>query len=255
MSELLLDTLQQIKQQLDESGENNLPYRFLFLGYTDIHAADAWYVSHFGEDAVEKLENRENFEKLREIHGRGSDVSKVPTLRSLVSLMFGDDVVFDVIDFQTYEGSEMIVDLNLPVADEHHDRYDLVIDNGTTEHVFDYAQALRNCARMCRRRGYVFHAVPMNWPNHGFYNLSPTLFHDFYEDNGFKTVSCTGKAKALVNGVEQQLNIDLPPTERFNFSQINGIEVNLHYLVKKLETVEDFTNPVQHKYRDASAWI
>ena len=42
MSELLLDTLRHIKQQLDESGGNDTPYRFLFLGYTDIHAADAW---------------------------------------------------------------------------------------------------------------------------------------------------------------------------------------------------------------------
>src|SRR4051812_23647278 len=39
-------------------------------------------------------------------------------------------------DVSDYEGAEIVHDLNLPVSKELHERFDLVIDGGTLEHVF-----------------------------------------------------------------------------------------------------------------------
>ena len=42
---------------------------------------------------------------------------------------------------------------------------------------------------MCELGGEIIHAAPTNnWPNHGFYQLSPTLFHDYYTANGFEVI-------------------------------------------------------------------
>src|SRR3546814_19453314 len=68
-------------------------------------------------------------------------------------------------------------------------KYDIVIDGGTTEHIFDIACALFNCAKMVKLNGYIYHDVPMNMLNHGFFNFNPTLLCDFYEANGFETRS------------------------------------------------------------------
>ena len=256
MGNLTLDIIKAVKENLDKDGIVEKPYRFLFLGYTDIHATDEYYITNFGSDALGRLKQRSNVENLKRIHGCGSEVSYVPTLKSLLNVMFGDDVVYDVFDFQTYEGSEYIIDLNEPIPEEHQRRYDFIIDAGTTEHVFDYAQALRNCATMTKQHGFIYHGVPMNYPNHGFYNICPTLYYDFYEDNGFTTALFKGFANTISNGKKVQLNIDgMNLTERFSFSALKGLEVDLCYIVKKLEDRETLINPIQRKYRNASAWV
>jgi len=90
------------------------------------------------------------------------------------------------LDCSPYEGADIVHDLNCPAPEALHDRFDLIVDGGTTEHVFDVRQALTNIARMLKIGGRVIHISPANnWVNHGFYQFSPTLFYDYYGGNGF----------------------------------------------------------------------
>jgi SAM-dependent methyltransferase len=90
------------------------------------------------------------------------------------------------LDCSDFEGAEIVHDLNLPVPAGLHDRFDLIVDGGALEHVFDIRQSLANVARMLRSGGRVIHLSPAsNWVNHGFYQFSPTLFYDYYMANGF----------------------------------------------------------------------
>jgi SAM-dependent methyltransferase len=90
------------------------------------------------------------------------------------------------LDCSNFEGAEIVHDLNLPVPAGLHDRFDLIVDGGTLEHVFDIRQSLTNVARMLRGGGRIIHFSPAsNWVNHGFYQFSPTLFYDYYVANGF----------------------------------------------------------------------
>lgn len=90
------------------------------------------------------------------------------------------------LDYSPHEGAEIVHDLNRPAPEQLQDRFDLIVDGGTTEHVFDVRQALMNIARMLRIGGRVIHICPANnWVNHGFYQFSPTLFYDYYGSNGF----------------------------------------------------------------------
>ena len=93
------------------------------------------------------------------------------------------------LDVSNYEGAEIIADLNLPVPPEFAGRYGWVVDGGTIEHVFDLRQGMRNTADLLRPGGRVVHMSPSNnYVNHGFVQLSPAFYHDYYVANGFEDV-------------------------------------------------------------------
>ncbi|CAN5248755.1 hypothetical protein BH09PSE2_BH09PSE2_02100 [soil metagenome] len=89
----------------------------------------------------------------------------------------------DVIDVSPFEGANIIHDLNLPLTG--HGPYDLLLDQGTLEHLFDVAQVLRTLADLTKVGGEVIHMSPAGFLNHGFYNFNATLFEDFYGQSGW----------------------------------------------------------------------
>ena len=93
----------------------------------------------------------------------------------------------DAIDYSDYEGAQLIQDLNVPIPDELKERYDLVYDGGTLEHVFNFPTALRNAMEMVRLGGTLVTSGPgNNQCGHGFYQFSPELyFRVFTPDNGY----------------------------------------------------------------------
>lgn len=88
-----------------------------------------------------------------------------------------------VVDALKHEGSEIIADLNYP---QDFGEFDFVLDAGTIEHVCNIGEALKTMAMSVAPGGRILHTPPMTMLNHGFYNLNPTLFFHFYEENGFE---------------------------------------------------------------------
>jgi hypothetical protein len=81
-------------------------------------------------------------------------------------------------------------DLNKPIPDEWKGQYDLVIDGGTLEHVFNFPTAIRNSMELLADGGYFFGSNPADhWLGHGFYQFGPELFFRvFTERNGFEMI-------------------------------------------------------------------
>jgi hypothetical protein len=94
------------------------------------------------------------------------------------------------VDVSDYEGAGIILDLGAPEIPTHlHDAFDVVFDCGTLEHVFHLPNALHNMVRMAAPGGHVMHVVLMdNGVDHGFYQLSPTLFFDWFEAAGLEVL-------------------------------------------------------------------
>jgi hypothetical protein len=91
------------------------------------------------------------------------------------------------LDVSDFEGAELLADLNMPVGAELQGRFKLVVDSGTLEHVFDLRQSFSNVARLLAPGGRAVHITPANnYMNHGFVQMSPTLFYDYYGTNGFE---------------------------------------------------------------------
>lgn len=105
----------------------------------------------------------------------------------LLALGFDDIHALDISD---HDGADLIGDLNDPELHRRIGRrFGTVVEIGTIEHVFHVPNALWNLVQMCELGGEIVHAAPTNnWPNHGFYQLSPTLFHDYYAANGFEVL-------------------------------------------------------------------
>lgn len=93
----------------------------------------------------------------------------------------------DALDISDYEGANVLHDMNQAIPHNLQRRWDTVIDGGSLEHIFNFPQALTNCSSLCKLGGQIIHLVPgNNCLNHGFYQFSPDLFHQFYsEKNGY----------------------------------------------------------------------
>lgn len=92
------------------------------------------------------------------------------------------------IDCSDYEHCTLIHDLNRPVPEEWHGRYQVVFDGGSLEHVFQFSTALASAMNMVAPGGYFLSGTPSNHYNgHGFYQFSAELFFRVFDGgaNGF----------------------------------------------------------------------
>jgi len=159
-------------------------------------------------------------------HGRKHPLPETQHVFSLVG------ATLECVDIVASRGCEKIVDLNNPTD---LGEYDLVLDCGTTEHCFDVAQALVNAAEAVSRGGVIFHCSPMNSMNHGFWNMSPTLYHDFYAQNGW-TVELWGTIG--------EHRVDLPVFKRFRIES----ESYVLALATRPAQKQRMRYPIQAKY-------
>lgn len=255
-----LKNLVQVVRDLTDRVEHDR-VSIAFLGYTDLMLNDAEWQAEVGERRS-LLVNRPNHVKLAQVHGR-EDVTVVPTITSMLDALLGEPFDLTVFDFTQYEGSEVEHDFNFEIPQEFQNRFDVVIDFGTCEHIFNLAQALINVHKMLRLGGRVYHCGPLCWPNHGFYGYNPTLFADFYEDNGCEIEDMILSAHVIMNGKRDMLAFNgIPKYDRFNLNQsFNGNpdllkqEYNLSVVAQKTQETDGIVYPIQRKYRDPAAWM
>jgi len=106
-----------------------------------------------------------------------------------------DDLLFsslgfkdiDTLDCSDFEQCTIKHDLNIDVPDDLYEKYDLIFDGGSTEHIYNVPKVLENYHKMLRNGGRIIHALPTNnYVDHGFYMFSPTLFWDYYSANNWE---------------------------------------------------------------------
>jgi hypothetical protein len=116
-------------------------------------------------------------------------VTAVPQYADDLLMMLGATTV-TALDFSPYEGAKLIHDLNQPVPFEWHQQYDLILDGGTLEHIFNFPVAIKNCMQMLKGGGrFILVTIANNWCGHGLYQFSPELFYRIFAPvNGFSIV-------------------------------------------------------------------
>jgi SAM-dependent methyltransferase len=105
--------------------------------------------------------------------------------KALTQYMGANNV--DSIDISDYENASLIHNMNLPLPDLLREKYDVVIDAGSLEHIFNVPMALLNCSQLLKPGGRIFHIAPANnYCGHGFWQFSPELFYSLYSiENGY----------------------------------------------------------------------
>ncbi len=112
---------------------------------------------------------------------------KPPTyLFDLVKIFY--EIYFEPSEMQAvdFEGTAHAhpFDLNLPLALSR--RFEVVINHGTAEHIFNIGQVFKTIHDFTIPGGVMIHESPFTgWIDHGFYSLQPTLFFDLAASNHY----------------------------------------------------------------------
>lgn len=84
------------------------------------------------------------------------------------------------LDCSDFEGATIIHDLNEPLQIRR--QFDLVLDFGTSEHVYNVKVVYENIRALCKQGGGIIHLLPANnFCGHGFYQFSPMFFRSVYD--------------------------------------------------------------------------
>ncbi len=96
--------------------------------------------------------------------------------------------VVQSLDYSDFEESELIHDMNEPIDSTLHEKFDVVIDGGSLEHIFNFPVAIANCMKLVKPGGSLFaFTMANNHAGHGFYQFSPELFFRILQpENGFE---------------------------------------------------------------------
>ena len=231
--------LQLLKQAIDRQRASKGRLEGLLLSYPDLLVPRAAIAQILGEEVLQGLPERGDAAAIWEAHNlRGVSEPLYDTLELLRRLGV-EPVVLDVAQLR---GGERIVDLNFPLPADLARRFDLVLDTGTCEHCFNVAQAFANACEALAPGGILMHAAPMVRINHGFWSFNPTVYPDFFEDNGFDLQLMTGVTGTLKEGFRP---FQLDPARRFVAPPESGI-----YVVAQRREVRPLKWPVQRKYRE-----
>ena len=76
-------------------------------------------------------------------------------------------------------------DLNQPLSLDR--QFDVVMNHGTAEHIFNVGQVFKTMHDRCEINGLMIHDAPFTgWVDHGFYCFQPTLFYDLAMANCYE---------------------------------------------------------------------
>ena len=231
--------LQYLKHAVDRRrGAGGERLRGLLLAYPDLLVPHGGLAQVLGEATLAGVAQRADAAATWEYHGlRGV---KEPMYDSLAVLeRMGVDSV--VVDAAKLRGMERIVDLNHPLPADLARSFDLVVDTGTCEHCFNVAQAFANSCEALAQDGILVHAAPLTRINHGFWNFNPTVYPDFFEDNGFELLSMAGVTGDLAQGFR--------PFEVELFGRSDVPAGAALYVLAQRREIRPLKWPVQRKYR------
>lgn len=127
--------------------------------------------------------------------------------KSQLAATYSDEFLFavgarqlQVLDLSAYEDATVIQDLNVPIPEALREQFSVVMDIGTSEHVYNVSQSLQNLKDLCKPNGHVLIVSPANsYLGHGFYQFSPELFYRTFDaENGFEILSLYLIKKSLM---------------------------------------------------------
>ena len=129
------------------------------------------------------------------------------------SQSFTTEDYFKSVGFKEYKSidingayNSLQFDLNKNILEtyNYNEKYDLVINNGTGEHVFNQYALFLNFHNLTKLNGVMLNILPfIDWINHGFYNFNPIFFADLAASNNYEIIKIS---LANRNGFELKLN-------------------------------------------------
>lgn len=166
-----------------------------------------------------------------------------PYADEFLKLMGAKELV--TVDRSDFEDATLIHDLNQAFPDHLRESFDLVIDGGTLEHIFNYPQALSNCLDLLKVGGHIITVTPASGQmGHGFYQFSPELFFRvFSEERGFILRKIIGFDVSKIDSPFYE--IQDPATTEQRTSPVGKKPIQLAVLAQKIAKTPVVIEPPQ----------
>lgn len=160
-----------------------------------------------------------------------------------------------------YDSYKFDLNKNINETYRFKNSFDLVINNGTGEHVFNQHSLFLNIHNLTKKDGLMLNILPfIDWINHGFYNFNPIFFADLAASNSYNIlkIALANRNAAEIALKERDQNIlfeQIKPhraTSKFKnlleyVQEKLGKNILLVVIMQK-KTNADFKIPLQGKY-------
>lgn len=164
--------------------------------------------------------------------------------------MFGVKEVH-AIDYNEIDGADIIFNLNDDLPEKLVGKFDMVINGGTSEHVFDIAKAMVNMSKLVKKEGIIVHILPLaGYIEHGFYSFSPTFFSDFYEKNDWEIIDLNIEFRKSKNIPQSEWTLYYSEDLRMFQTYKDGIE-----WMKAQDKLNDYIQDMFHLKNMGNAMI
>lgn len=222
-----------------------------------------WYGDVSTEKLSESIDKLVQDEALREqLHQRMVDILRSESrqqswdLAKVFYKVFLDYSRITAIDFHGTPDA-LKIDLNHPVTID--EQFDVLVNGGTAEHVFNVFQFFKTSHELTRPGGLMLHTMPFRgWLDHGFYSFNPTFYWDLALTNRY-TVLILAYAELqpprLIQITRREKIIDMTRNGSL------GKDATLYAVLKKADAESEFQIPMQGVYagtvseETAKAWF
>ena len=220
----------------------------LTLGNQDIYATEKNIIQWAKESQTRiKIPKKILYSTSSDVPKINKDASNyIHAITFFEFLGISENHYYDIDKFD-FDKPKIIHDLQYPIDKKFHNFFNLIIDSGTLEHIFDPKSVMENIAKMTKIGGYVVQIIAAeNLLNHGFYQFSPTFFYDFYTSNGFEIiesylVEIRGSADRFYQYKQKRDYTGL-------FFKPGSRLVNC-FLVRKMKNLKELVLPDQYIYK------
>jgi hypothetical protein len=150
---------------------------------------------------------------------------------------------YTAIDFDGTPDARKL-DLNYPV--DLGEQFDILVNAGTAEHIFNVGQFFATAHDVTRPGGLMIHVMPFRgWLEHGFYSFNSTFYWDLAAANGY-TMLIHAYAELdpprLIELARREQIMDLARNGQM------GKNSTLYAVMKKAGAASEFRVPIQHVY-------
>ncbi len=166
----------------------------------DIGQVEWGYQAHGLLDDINQFGTADRREPLRQRLFAAAKVNDVFGIGRIYYDLYFSPVIYDTIDLH---GTAQALKLNLNHPIQLERQYDVVLNNGTAEHVFNIGQVFQTIHDHTKPGGLMVHEVPFTgFLNHGFYNINPVLMFDLATANNYEILSLHACAHGYTEFVE-----------------------------------------------------
>jgi hypothetical protein len=159
--------------------------------------------------------------------------------------------IIDSVDRSNFENATIIHDLNKPISDYLVNKYSVVFDGGTLEHIFNFPMAIKNCMDMLSIGGHFISITPTNnQSGHGFYQFSPELFFSVFSKRyGFVIKSVFLGVDQPDIGIQDWYAVADPHRMKQRVTFTNSLPSYLMVLAQKVNNSAEEVCPAQSDYQ------